>query len=139
MHSIKTLQRSPTLHSLFNQLGLTPEARTATIEAIVGIASLSGSHCFTVEAHASQAFLETTNAVNFTDEDMEVQYPDHKRSMYVSTMINEVHVRRTLMDTGPSLNVVPLLTFVTMGISQRKIQGLPMEITGSEGGCKHTI
>ena len=133
------LQRSPTLRSLFNQLGLTPEARTATIEAIVGIASLSGSHCFTVEAHASQAFLETTNGVNFIDEDMEVQYPDHKRSMYVSTMINEIHVRRALMDTSPSLNVVPLLTFVTMGISQRKIQGLPMEITESEGGCKHTI
>ena len=109
------------LHSLFNQLGLTLEARTATIEAIVGIASLSRSHCFTVEAHASQAFLETTNGVNFTDEDMEVQYPDHKRSMYVSTMINEIYVRRALMDTSPSLNVVPLLTFVTMGISQRKI------------------
>ena len=127
------------LHSLFNQLGLTPEARTATIEAIVGIASLSRSHCFTVEAHASQAFLETTNADNFTDEDMEVQYPDHKRSMYVSTMINEVHVRRALKDTGSSLNVVPLCTFVTMGISQRKIQGLPMKITESREGCKHTI
>ena len=133
------LQRSLMLHSLFNQLGLTPEARTATREAIVGIASFSRSHCFAVEAPASQAFLETTNGVNFTDEDMEVQYPDHKRSMYVSTMINEIHVRRALMDTSPSLNVVPLLTFVTMGISQRKIQGLPMEITGSEGGCKHTI
>ena len=133
------LQRSLMLHSLFNQLGLTPEARTATIEAIVGIASLSRSHCFTVEAHASQAFLETTNAVNFTDEDMEVQYPDHKRSMYVSTMINEVHVRRALINTGPSLNIVPLRTFVTMGISQIKIQGLPMEITRSRRGCKHTI
>ena len=115
-------------------MGLTPEARTATIEAIVGIASLFGSHCFTVEAHASQAFLETTNAVNFIDEDMEVQYPDHKRSMYVSTMINEVHVRRALVDTNSSLNVIPLRTFVTMGISHRKIQGLPMEITESGGG-----
>ena len=133
------LQRSPTIRSLFNQLGLTPEAKIATIEAIVGIASLSGSHCFTEEAHASQAFLETTNAVNFTDEDMEVQYPDHKRLMYVSTMINEVHVRRALVDTDSSLNVVPLRTFVTMGISQKKIQGLPMEITKSRRGCKHII
>ena len=139
MHSIKTQQRSPTLRSLFNQLGLTPEARTAATEAIVGIASSSGSHCFTIEAHASRAFLETTNAVNFTNKDMEVQYPDHKRSMYVSTMINKVHVRRALVDTGSSLNVVPLRTFVAMGISQRKIQGLTMEITGSRGGCKHTI
>nr|POE53193.1 hypothetical protein CFP56_13601 [Quercus suber] len=139
VHSIKTLQRSPTLWSLFNQLGLTPEARTAAIEAIVGIVSSSGSHCFIAEAYASQAFLETTNAVNFTDEDMEVQYPNHKRSIYVSTMINEVHVKRALVDIGSSLNIVPLHTFVAMGISQRKIQGFPMEITGSRGGCKHTI
>nr|POF16187.1 hypothetical protein CFP56_24214 [Quercus suber] len=91
--AIKTLQRSPAFCSLFNQLGLTPEARTAATEAIVGIASSSGSHCFTAEAHASRAFLETTNAVTFTDEDMEVQYPDHKRPLYVPAMINEVHGR----------------------------------------------
>ena len=51
--AIKTLQRSPAFRSLFNQLGLTPEARTVATEAIVDIASSSESHYFTVEAHAS--------------------------------------------------------------------------------------
>ena len=125
--TIKTLQRSPTFCLLFNQLGLTSEARTTVTKTIVGIASLFGSHCFTAEAHASQAFLETTNSVTFTDEDMEVQYPNHKN---VSTMINEVHVRKALVDTGSSLNVIPLSTLVAVSISWRKIQGLPMEITG---------
>ena len=64
--AIKTLQRSPTFCLLFNQLGLTLKARTAATEAIVGIASSSKSHCFTIEAHASRAFLETTNVVTFT-------------------------------------------------------------------------
>uniref|UniRef100_A0A2N9JAT3 Retrotransposon gag domain-containing protein n=1 Tax=Fagus sylvatica TaxID=28930 RepID=A0A2N9JAT3_FAGSY len=56
-------------------------ARKAAIEAIVNIAAGSGSQCYTAEAHASQAFLETTNAVTFTDEDMEVQYPDHRKPL----------------------------------------------------------
>nr|POE67547.1 hypothetical protein CFP56_62286 [Quercus suber] len=51
--TIKTLQRSPAFCSLFIQLGLTPEARTAATKAIVDIASSSGSHYFTTEAHAS--------------------------------------------------------------------------------------
>ena len=65
---IKTLQRSPKFWSLFNQLGLEPDARKATIEAIINIAVGSGSQCYTAEAYASRAFLETTNAVTFTDE-----------------------------------------------------------------------
>ena len=43
----------------------------------MGIAVDSGVECFTAESHASKAFLETTNVITFTDEDMEVKYPDH--------------------------------------------------------------
>ena len=75
--AIKTLQRNLWFWSLFNQLGLNPEAGTAATEAIMAIAADSGAHCFTTETHASRVFLETTNAITFTDEDMEVQYPDH--------------------------------------------------------------
>ena len=38
----------------------------------MAIAADSGAHCFTAETHASRAFLETTNVITFTDEDMEV-------------------------------------------------------------------
>jgi hypothetical protein len=90
--AIKTLQRSPKFQSLFNQLGLGPDARKAATEDIVNIATGSGSQCYTAEAHASRAFLETTNVVTFTNEDMEVQYPDHRKSLYVTAMINDVHI-----------------------------------------------
>uniref|UniRef100_A0A2N9HPH6 Integrase catalytic domain-containing protein n=1 Tax=Fagus sylvatica TaxID=28930 RepID=A0A2N9HPH6_FAGSY len=106
--AIKTLQRNPRFRSLFNQLGLNPEARTAATEAIMAIAADSGAHCFTAETHASRAFLETTNAITFTDEDMEVQYPDHRRPLYLSATINE------------------------------KIQGAPMEIKGFGGVGEYT-
>uniref|UniRef100_A0A2N9HZY5 Uncharacterized protein n=1 Tax=Fagus sylvatica TaxID=28930 RepID=A0A2N9HZY5_FAGSY len=126
--AIKTLQRNPRFRSLFNQLGLNLEARTAATEAIMAIAADSGAHCFTAETHASRAFLETTNAITFTDEDMEVQYPDHRRPLYLSATINEVQVRRALVDNGSCINLIPLSTIQAAEIPQKKIQGAPMEI-----------
>uniref|UniRef100_A0A2N9HNA9 Integrase catalytic domain-containing protein n=1 Tax=Fagus sylvatica TaxID=28930 RepID=A0A2N9HNA9_FAGSY len=125
--AVRTLQKSPKFKSLFNQLGLGPEARNAATEAIIAIAADSGATCFTAEAHASRAFLETTNAVTFTDEDMEVQYPDHRRPLYVSAVIKDVQVRRALVDTGSCLNLIPLSTLKAANIPQHKIQGAPIE------------
>ena len=88
--AIKTLQRNPRFRSLFNQLGLNPEAYTAATEAIMAIVVESGAHCFTTETHASRAFLETTNVITFTDEDMDVQYLDHRHPFYLLAIINEV-------------------------------------------------
>jgi len=36
-----------------------------------------GVECFIAESYASRAFLETNNAITFTDEDIEVEYPYH--------------------------------------------------------------
>jgi predicted aspartyl protease len=46
-------------------------------------------------------------------------------------MINDVHIRRALVDTGASLNLIPTSTLDAAGISRKKIQGIPMEVTGS--------
>ena len=76
------LQRNPTFHTLFNQLGLKKESRRGTTEALVIIDANFGTHCLTAEAHANQDFLETTNYITFTNEYMEIQHPDHKRPLY---------------------------------------------------------
>uniref|UniRef100_A0A2N9H8N1 Uncharacterized protein n=1 Tax=Fagus sylvatica TaxID=28930 RepID=A0A2N9H8N1_FAGSY len=91
------------------------------------------------EAHASRAFLETTNAITFTDEDMEVQYPDHRRPLYLSAVIKNVQVRRALVDTGSCLNLIPLSTLQAVDLPHQKIQGSPMEVTGFGGMTEHTM
>uniref|UniRef100_A0A2N9HCW8 Integrase catalytic domain-containing protein n=1 Tax=Fagus sylvatica TaxID=28930 RepID=A0A2N9HCW8_FAGSY len=136
--AIKTLQRNPRFCSFFNQLGLNPEACTAATEAIMAITADSKAHYFTAETHASRAFLETTNAITFTNENMEVQYPDHRRPLYLSATINEVQVRRALVDTGSCINLIPLSTIQAAEISQKKIQGAPMEIKGFGGVGEYT-
>jgi hypothetical protein len=128
--AVRTLQKSPKFKSLFNQLRFRPKARNAATEALITIAAESGATCFTAEAHASRAFLETTNAITFTDEDMEVQYPDHRRPLYLSAVVKDVQVKRALVDTGSCLNLIPLSTLQAANVPQQKIQGSPMEVTG---------
>jgi hypothetical protein len=137
--AVRTLQKSPKFKSLFNQLGFGPEARNAATEALITIAAESGATCFMAEAHASRAFLETTNAITFTDEDMEVQYPDHRRPLYLSAVIKDVQVRRALVDTGSCLNLIPLSTLQAVNLPHQKIQGSPMEVTGFGGVTEYTM
>jgi len=124
--AISALQRSPTFQTLFNHLGLKEESRRATTEALVSIAANYGTHCLTAEAHANRAFLETTNVITFTDEDMEVQHPDHSKPLYIAAQINDVHVKRALVDIGASFNIIPTSTLKSAGIPLSKITRAPI-------------
>jgi hypothetical protein len=135
--TIKALQRNPKFRSLFNQLGMNPEAWIAATEAIMSITVESGTHCFTAEAHASRAFLETTSAITFTDEDIDVPYPNYRRPLYLPATINEVQVRHALVNRS-CINLVPLSTLRAAEISQKKIQEAPMEVKGFGGAAEYT-
>ena len=80
-----------------------------------------------VETRANKAFLQDTNEITFNDEDMEVGYSDHRRPLYLATSINQIPIKRALVDTGASVNFIPLNTLQVAGISESKIQGCPME------------
>ena len=104
----------------------------------MSIIANSGVECFIAESHASQAYLETINAITFTNEDMEVKLPDHRRPFYLMPTINGVQIRRELVDTGASLNLIALSTLEAVRMTGRKILRAPMEITGFGGGAKST-
>uniref|UniRef100_A0A2N9EU18 Integrase catalytic domain-containing protein n=1 Tax=Fagus sylvatica TaxID=28930 RepID=A0A2N9EU18_FAGSY len=63
---------------------------------------------------------------------------DHRRPFYLSATINVVQVRRALVDTGSCINLIPLNTIQAAEISQKKIQGAPMEIKGFGGMGEYT-
>lgn len=96
----------------------------------MSIVADSGMESFTAKSHTSRAFLETTNAINFTNEDMEVEHPDHRRSLYLIATINGVQIKRALVDTEASLNLIVLSTLEVVGLVDRKILGAPMEMIG---------
>ena len=79
--TVKALQRSHRFKTIFNRLGLSSKVRRIATEALIAIAAKSGtgsSNCLMVEESTAKSITEATNAITFTDEDMEVQYPDHR-------------------------------------------------------------
>ena len=104
----------------------------------MSIVADSGMECFTAESHASRAFLKTTNAITFTDKDIEVEHPDHRRPLYLMATINGVQIRRALVDTGASLNLIVLSTLEVVGLTGRRILGAPVEITRFGGSAEST-
>ena len=136
--TIKTFQKSPKFKSLFNQLEFGPKVRRIAIESLMSIAADSRVECFTAESHASRAYLETTNAIIFMDEDMEVEHQDHRRPLYLMATINSVQIRKALVDTGASLNLIALSTLEVGGITDRRILGAFVEITGFGRAVKST-
>ena len=135
---VKTLQKSSNFRSLFNQLGFGLKVRRIATKSLISIAADSGVQCVTVEFHASRAYLETTNAINFIDEDMEVEHLDHRRPLYLMATINGVQIRRALTDIDASLNLITLSTLKAVGMIGRRILKALVEITRFGGVAEST-
>ena len=103
----------------------------------MNIVADAGVECFIAKTHASKAFLETTNEITFTVEDMEVEYLDYRRPLYLTTTINGVQIRSALVDIGASLNLIVLSTSKVVGMADKRILGTPREITGFGGAAVH--
>ena len=70
---------------------------------------------------------------------MEVQHPDHSRPLYVVAQINDVHIRRALVDTNASLNLVPASTLKAVVIPLSKITGASIKVFGFARIHEYTI
>ena len=119
--AITTLQQSSKFKILFDQLGLTTKERKIAMEALVSIASRAGVECLSAEIPDDRTFLQESTEITFSNEDIEVGYPDHRRPLYLAASINQISIKRALVDTGASVNLIPLSTLQAAGISERKI------------------
>ena len=136
--TITTLQQSAKFKNLFDQLGLTAKERKIATEALVSIASGAGVECLSAEMLEDRALLQESTEITFSSEDMEVGHPDHRRPLYLAASINQIPIKKALVDTGASVNLIPLCTLQAAGISKKRIQGCPMEVTRFGGKGEYT-
>ena len=101
-------------------------------EALVCIVLGVGKECLIAEARTNRAFLQDSNEIIFSDEDMEVGYLNHRMPLLGSFHKSYSH-KRALVDTGALVNLIPLSTLQATGILENKIQGYPMEVMGFGG------
>ena len=114
--AITTLQKSSKFKNLFDQLVLIKKERRIAIEALVSIASRVGIECLTAEVADDRALLQESSDITFSDKDIEVGYSDHKRPLYLAASINQIPIKKALMDTGASVNLNSLSTLQVAGI-----------------------
>ena len=108
--AITTLQKSSKFKNLFDQLGLIKKERRIAIEALVSITSRAGIECLTAEVANDRALLQESSEITFSDEDIEVGYSYHKRPFYLAASINQIPIKKALVDTGTSVNLNSLST-----------------------------
>ena len=118
---ITTLQQSVKFKNLFDQLGLTIKERKIAIEALVSIAFGAGVECLSAEIPKDRALLQESTEITFSNENMEVGHPDHRRPLYLAASLNQIPIKRALIDTGASVNLIPLSALQAVGILERKI------------------
>ena len=75
----------------------------------MSIALGAGVECLLVETRAGKTFLQDTNEITFSDEDIEVGYSDHKRLLYLVASINQIPIKRALVDTGILVNPMEVI------------------------------
>ena len=69
---------------------------------------------------------------------MEVEHPNYRRPLYLMATINSVQIRRALVDTRASLNLIVLSTLEAVGLIGRRILGAPIETIGFRGVVEST-
>ena len=136
--TITTLQKSSKFKILFDQPGLTAKEWKIATKALVSIASRARIECLSAKVANDRTFLQKLSEITFNNQDMEVGYPYHKRPLYLAAPINQIPIKRALTDTSASINLIPLSTLQATGISERKIQGCPLEVTGFGGRGEYT-
>ena len=88
---------------------------------MVNIASGAGIECLTAKVIDDRALLQESSGITFSDEEMKVGYLDHRRPLYLAASINQIPIKRALVDTGASVNLILLSTLKVAVILERKI------------------
>ena len=72
------------------------------------------------------AYQEAKDSVNFSNKDLVNQVVDGDKPLYVTAFLEASRIKRALVDTGASINILPLPTFDALGIMREIIIPEPM-------------
>ncbi|XP_019184992.1 PREDICTED: uncharacterized protein LOC109179971 [Ipomoea nil] len=76
--------------------------------------------------------------IAFTDKDLPTGETPHRDALVIAMDVNGVVVRRILVDTGSSVNVLYLETFVKMGLSREQLASVKTPLASFTGDSVET-
>ena len=72
------------------------------------------------------AYQEAKDSVTFSNKDLVNQVVDGDKPLYVTAFLGASRIKRALVDTGASINILPLPTFDALGVMRERIIPEPM-------------
>ena len=73
------------------------------------------------ESLMQAAYQEAKNSVTFSSKDLANQVVNGDRPLYLIDILGASQIKRALVDTGASTNILPLPTFDALGIPRERI------------------
>ena len=76
------------------------------------------------------AYQETRELVTFSTRNLANRAVDGERPLYVIAFLGASQIKRALVDTGASTNILPLPTLDALGILRERIIQEPLQVVG---------
>ncbi|XP_072074400.1 uncharacterized protein [Arachis hypogaea] len=100
---------------VFNQLGLEPHIQEEVARALIGIVQKHEKSFGDVNALLTRLAKAHANALVFWDLDSFNGEFYHNKPLYVEAVVEDMKVRRALVDAGLGVNIIPTHIFLEMG------------------------
>ena len=76
------------------------------------------------------AYQEAKDSITFSNRDLANRVVDGNRPLYLTTFLGASQIKKALVDTSASTNILPLPTFDALGISRERIIPEPLQVVG---------
>ncbi|OMO98613.1 reverse transcriptase [Corchorus capsularis] len=117
-----SLLKTPNVRNFFDQLGFSEDTRKEAAEALVHIADKYHGEGGLVDSSMKRMSRAYRNTIVFTEADMCTPNPNHNKPLYMESIINGVKVRRTFVDDGSGVNLMPLSTMYALEIDIKSLR-----------------
>jgi len=118
---VTRIQQEDKIHSFLERTDLRPLARRKAAQALTKVMERNHEVVAVKGSLMQVAYQEAKDLVTFSSKNLANQVVDGNRPLYLTTFLGASRIKRALVDTGASTNILPLLTFDALGIPRERI------------------
>ena len=123
-----TILQNDKFHAFLEGMGLRPLARREATLALTQVVEMSWGTTTSEGSVLQVAYQEIKELVTFSARDLANRAVDGERPLYVTAFLGASQIKRALVDTGASTNILPLLTLDALDIPRERIIREPFQV-----------
>ena len=118
---VMRIQQEDKIHSFLEGIGLRPLVRREAAQTLTRVMERNHEVAVVEGSLMQVAYQEAKDSVTFSNKDLVNQGVDGDKNLYVIAFLGVSRIKRALVDTIASTNILPLPTFDALGIPRERI------------------